>query len=507
MTSRLHVLRTQCFLTCAIAAVLAASAHADVTIEERVSVSGFGPMRIGAMNGATVTTIARDRARADSNLQFESGLIRAFVRGAGRSVEIVRFDQDKIYTLEPEKKTYTETTFADQAAQLQQTMEQSRQAQVSQQQAASGVDESECEWSEPKADVIRSGEKAVIGGSQAEHVTITATQSCKDKKTGQVCDFGLILDQWLAPNFEAAEELLAYQRTYAEKLGLGASASRDFAERAEAMFGGYQGMWKEVAAKTRDINGYPVKASFGLGIGGPQCQNAQQHTGGQRICDSAAAEHRRGDWRRTGRRAGRHVRQKERAGAGGADGEHAAGNDAGRSDSADDRQYGTRLRQPRSGESAVIRGAGRLQEKVAGRRRTGSFQRASIPPQNVDVDILNAGLAREREAYLEFSADDLQHGRHPCLAQRRERIEERLADQAGSRPAGEGFQHVLPRQNPAVKQHLAAVLHCCNDFRKHGDGRRSAVQLPSAMIGDDDRIGADCARVAVHRRRRESPSE
>jgi hypothetical protein len=276
MTSRLHVLRTQCFLTCAIAAVLAASAHADVTIEERVSVSGFGPMRIGAMNGATVTTIARDRARADSNLQFESGLIRAFVRGAGRSVEIVRFDQDKIYTLEPEKKTYTETTFADQAAQLQQTMEQSRQAQVSQQQAASGVDESECEWSEPKADVIRSGEKAVIGGSQAEHVTITATQSCKDKKTGQVCDFGLILDQWLAPNFEAAEELLAYQRTYAEKLGLGASASRDFAERAEAMFGGYQGMWKEIAAKTRDINGYPVKASFGLGIGGPQCQNAQQ---------------------------------------------------------------------------------------------------------------------------------------------------------------------------------------------------------------------------------------
>jgi hypothetical protein len=159
---------------------------------------------------------------------------------------------------------------------LQQVMEQQRQAQASQQQAASGVDESNCEWSEPKADVQRTGEKAAIGGYDAERVTITATQSCKDKKTGQVCDFGLALDQWLAPSFEAADETLAYQRAYAEKLGFGASASRDFAERAEALFGRYQGIWKEVAAKMRDVNGYPVKASFGLGVGGPQCQSTQE---------------------------------------------------------------------------------------------------------------------------------------------------------------------------------------------------------------------------------------
>ena len=276
MMSELQPLRARILLAGAIALTLTAAAHADVTLEERMSVSGAGLMKMANMSGTTKTTIAKDRARTESNLQFESGMMRALSRGAGQSTQIVRLDQDKVYLLEPAKKTYTETTFAEQRAQLQQAMEQQRQAQASQQQASSGVDESNCEWSEPKADLQRTGEKAAIGGYEAERVTITATQSCTDKKTGQVCDFGLALDQWLAPGFEAADEALAYQRAYAEKLGFGASASRDFAERAEAMFGRYQGIWKEVAAKMRDVNGYPVKASFGFGVGGPQCQSAQE---------------------------------------------------------------------------------------------------------------------------------------------------------------------------------------------------------------------------------------
>ena len=276
MTHKTDVLCTRVFLASAIALALASAAQADVTLEERMSVSGAGMMKMANMSGTTTTTIASDRARTESNLQFESGLMRTLARGAGQSTEIVRLDQDKVYSLDPRKKTYTETTFAEYRAQMQKAMEQSREAQASQQQASSGVDESSCEWSEPKADVQRTGEKGTFGGYEAERVTITATQSCKDKETGQVCDFGLSLDQWLAPNFEAADETLTYQRAYAEKLGFGATASRDFAERAESMFGRYQGIWKEVAAKMRDIEGYPVKASFGFGVGGPQCQSTQE---------------------------------------------------------------------------------------------------------------------------------------------------------------------------------------------------------------------------------------
>jgi len=263
-------------------AALLAVAHADITTEERVTVSGPGGMKMLNMNGTTVTTIAGDRARTDSNLQFESGMLRAFARGAGQTSEIVRLDQDKIYELHPSKKTYSEATFAERRSLLQQSMQKMQESQNSQQQATTGVDESQCEWSAPKAEVIRSGEKATIAGYQAEHVVINASQTCTDKKTGQACDFGLTLDQWLAPGFEDAQETLAYQKAYAEKLGLSAMASRDFAERAQTMFGRYKGIWTEVAAKTRDLKGHPVKASFGLGVGGAQCQSVKdsQASGG-----------------------------------------------------------------------------------------------------------------------------------------------------------------------------------------------------------------------------------
>ena len=274
-----HTLRTiptRALLAGAIAALLASAAQADVTIEERMSISGAGLMKMANMNGTTTTKISGQRARTDSNLQFESGLMRTFARGLGESTEIVRLDEDKMVSVNNNKKTYSETTFAERRAQMEQAAKQMQEAQASQQRGTSGVDDSQCEWSEPKAEVQRTGEKATLAGFQAERVTVIATQSCKDKSTGQVCDFGLVLDQWVAPDFTASAEAQAYQRAFAEKLGLGAAGSRDFAERAESMFGRYQGLWSEVATKMRDVKGYPVKLSFGLGVGGPQCQSTQE---------------------------------------------------------------------------------------------------------------------------------------------------------------------------------------------------------------------------------------
>lgn len=269
----------------AIAGVLT-TAQADVTTQERMSVSGAGLMKMANMGGTTTTIISGNRARTESDLQFESGMMRALSRGAGQSTQIVQLDTDKIFELNTKKKTYTQSTFTELRETMQKQMAEMQKGQAAQQQSASGVDEEQCEWSEPKANVVRNGEKATIGGFPAERVVITATQSCKDKKTGQVCDFGLTLDQWFAAGFEASAETLAYQRAYAEKMGLTAGSSRDFSERAQAMFGRYDGIWKKVASKMADQKGYPVKSAFALGVGGAQCQNAQQ---AQASNDSAGA--------------------------------------------------------------------------------------------------------------------------------------------------------------------------------------------------------------------------
>jgi len=267
-------------LSCCVAGVLvSAAAQADVTMQEQMNLSGAGMMKMANMSGTTTTTISGNKARTESTMQFESGLMRTFARGVGGPhVEIVRLDEDKLLSLNPAKKSYTETTFAEQRAKMQQAMDQMNKSQAQQQQATSGVDESECEWSEPKSDVKRTGETATFAGFQAEHVTVTATQTCTNKKTGDACDFGLALDQWIAPGFEASSEATAYQRAYAEKLGLGAASSRDFAERAQGMFGRYQGIWGELGKRMADlpVKGYAVKSSFSLGVGGPQCKSAQE---------------------------------------------------------------------------------------------------------------------------------------------------------------------------------------------------------------------------------------
>lgn len=262
-------------LGCAISSLLFATAQADVTIEEKMSVSGAGLMTMMNMSGKTVTAIAGDRARTDSDLQFESGILRTFASGAGQGSEIVRLDRDTTYSLDHKKKSYTEMTFAEQRAQMERAMQQMEQSQAQQQQQTSGVDESECEWSPPKVDVTR-GEKGSIAGYYAERVSIFATQSCTNRKTQEVCDFGLLLDQWVAADFPASNEVQKYHLAYAEKMGFSAAGSREFASRAQTMFGRYTDMWKEVAAKMGDVKEHPVKSSFGLGVGGPQCTSAQE---------------------------------------------------------------------------------------------------------------------------------------------------------------------------------------------------------------------------------------
>jgi hypothetical protein len=257
-------------------------ANADVTTQQRISIDGIGGMSLANMAGTTTTIISGDKSRTESDLQLQSKLVRMFARGAaGPHVDIVRLNDDTIDHLEVSKKEYTETTFAQMRAQMQQAMDQAgaRPNREEQQPKPSNVDDSKCEWSDPKAEVKKTGERGTFAGYDAERVTITASQACKDKDTGSICEFVLSLDEWLAPKFESSAEALKYQRAYAQKLGLGtASTSKDIGEKAQAMFGRYKGIWSEVGAKTKDLHGYPVKTSFSFAIGGPQCKSASNQS-------------------------------------------------------------------------------------------------------------------------------------------------------------------------------------------------------------------------------------
>ena len=275
-------------LSLAVVATAAASALtfitsvalADVTVENRIAVIGSGIMSAGNMSGTTKTTISGERSRSDSDIQLQSKVVRMFAHGAvGPTAEIVRLDADKIDHLDLNRKQYTEQTFEEMRARLQKALDKTQDNQGQGQDAQKPMDDSKCEWLDPKVDVRRSGEKATYGGFEAERLTITASQPCKDKETGAICEVALSLDEWRAAGFTANAEADKFHRAYAQKMGLDLTTGRggfgggDINQRAQSMFGGYQGIWSEIVAKTKDVKGYPVKTSFAFAFGGTQCKN------------------------------------------------------------------------------------------------------------------------------------------------------------------------------------------------------------------------------------------
>jgi hypothetical protein len=258
------------------------AAQADVTVESRFSVEGNGIMSAGNMSGTSKTTISGDRSRVDSDMQLNSRFMRVLAHGAmGPTAQIVRLDQGKVQQLDVKKKQYTEQTFEEMRAQMQKVTNQSVANGTNGKATPSVVDESKCEWLEPKATVKRTGQKANIAGFDAEEVQITASQPCKDKTTGAICEVALGLDEWLAPQFTSGEEAQVFGHAYAQRMGLDLrAANQDAAASAQAMFSRYKGIWTQIAGKMKEMKGYPVRSGFTLAVGGEQCQDAQtaQHS-------------------------------------------------------------------------------------------------------------------------------------------------------------------------------------------------------------------------------------
>jgi hypothetical protein len=255
----------------------AVTARADVTIERTTSVDGVGAMAFANMSGTSKTSISGDKSRTDSDMKMQSKIIGFLARNAvGPSAEIVLLDQDKLYHLNLNKKEYTEMTFEQLRSQMQKMSDQMNSSEEKRQPSA--VDQSKCVWLPAKVDITKSGEKAQFAGYDAQRVTVTATQPCQDKETGAICEIALVLDQWTSADFAQSNEARKFYTAYASKMGIDQSNSQDVSERAKVLFSQYKGVWTEVAAKMQSVKGYPVKSSFTLGLGGPQCKdsNSQQ---------------------------------------------------------------------------------------------------------------------------------------------------------------------------------------------------------------------------------------
>ena len=271
------------------AALVATSlAHADVRLTEQVTVQGSGMMSLANMSGSTVTAISANNARIDNNLQMESRLARMFARDAGNLAEVVRLDDDVVLEIETGKKRYRQTSLSARRAQLEQASQQMRQAQA-QQPTNTGLDDSQCEWSEPKVQVTKTGNTSSFAGISAQQTTVVVKQSCKLRTSGAVCDVSIASDLWLAPDFPGAKEAQQFRKAYAEKLGL-ATGSGAFGQQAQSLLGRYPGSWQRLAEEMGKIKGQPVKNVFSLEMDGAGCTASQSQANGESGKDANPAD-------------------------------------------------------------------------------------------------------------------------------------------------------------------------------------------------------------------------
>ena len=276
----------------AIAAGIAGIVHADITIQQQISIDGFGPMKFGAMDGKSSTAIAGDKARTESQMQFQSRLLRALAKGGGsNTVRIIRLDAELIDEIDVTRQQYSEQTFQQVRDDMTRAVQGAQSAQQ-QKEAPSGapVDDSKCQWSPPRTDMKQSGEHASFGGADAARATITVTSTCTDPTKGTSCDFVFLLDEWLAADMPGSAETRAFWQAYAQKLNLSGVLADSMQANSPTIFNRYQNGWGEALKQASSLKGYPVKSVFAMQFGGPQCKdNNSSSSGGGSAPDSSGS--------------------------------------------------------------------------------------------------------------------------------------------------------------------------------------------------------------------------
>jgi hypothetical protein len=247
---RRSVLVCSLFSLCAL--VLATSSRADVTMTEKTVSSGMAGFGAGVTEATHV--IAGDKSRTDETFTY-TGRGKTFIGGEPRSTsEIMRLDRDLVWDLDHAKQEYTELSFAEMQARAQLAMQNAEASR--QKEKAQGVE------MDYKVDVDRTGKKETVNGFPAEEFIVTLSATPKSKTDGkQVASYSMKLDEWLSSAVPGQEEVMAFQKRLALKLGMDPSVQR----MGQMMTAQYGDGLRELGEKMKDLKGYPVRTIMTVG--------------------------------------------------------------------------------------------------------------------------------------------------------------------------------------------------------------------------------------------------
>ena len=106
------------------------------------------------------------------------------------------------------------------------------------------------------------------------------------------------------------------------------------------------------------------------------------------------------------------------------------------------------------------------------------------------VELSDRRAAEQLERPNQIGAQDLDGAGNARAAAGAQPVGVRAADEHGARAHAQRLRDVGAAADPAVEQHFTLAVHRRDDFGQRAQRRVDAIELASAVIGDDDALGA-----------------
>ncbi|HET7174505.1 MAG TPA: hypothetical protein VFK21_00705 [Gammaproteobacteria bacterium] len=258
--------------------LLPLGAQADVKIERVTHFGGF--LGMGANDTTSTDYLQGLKKRDESTVKFTGsvlGALQRFKHGdkGSQNINIMRVDQNLLYSLDPDDKTYTQQALN---APAKQGKPQSGQTNGQQQDNDTKITKNEFT-------VKATGEKKTINGFDTSEYLITWDLETENTKTGEKGKSLMTTDLWTADDSKlgkARDEELAYAKAYLKLLneptnpdelklyGFGVGPGSVTASDSKAFFD-----------KLRTIKGFPVSVDVTWKANDTGQQNGGQSGGNQ----------------------------------------------------------------------------------------------------------------------------------------------------------------------------------------------------------------------------------
>jgi hypothetical protein len=238
---------------------------------------------MGAFEMTTIEATATTAKREESRMKFTGGFLSAIQRmaGFGDTVRITRLDRDVVWTLDLEKKTYTESPL---------TAKAERERPVPGQRPKTGKEKEEAsDWVVTRNEfrVEKTGASKTINGFPCEEYLMTWTVETRNVKTAETGKSLMTNHLWTTPvtdEIRAAQaEEHAYGAAYLKKIGMGmtpAEAQRYLAGLNGLSDAEQQKALAHAAAEMAKVQGFTIVSQLEWsGEGGPRGDSRSASSG------------------------------------------------------------------------------------------------------------------------------------------------------------------------------------------------------------------------------------